>query len=532
MALNYTYLKYKDTYTLKNNGGVPLTYSVSKVTCEATTEIKTGTILPGQTTVLNFIVDGNYSVYLASSTEVGMPFIIKYYNNLLLSFISMVEGIICGCSKCNDCEECNQCEDYLGTFMKAQAFAAVNSPTYQGYINQITQDSICVFTEEVLCNLLHEKVYGNADVKEVMLKLIGFYYLSFYYQDKFLAIDAQEKIYITEKYKFDKIGACMRKLGILPTDPLFMTTTTTVAPITTLAPTTSTSTSTSTTTTSNSTTSTTTTTLPITSTSTTTTTPITSSTTTTLPVCFIAGTAVYNIVEPCQLAGIAIEIVPTTSTTTSTTTLAPTTSTTTTIVPTSTSTSTTTPTTTVAPTTSTTTVPTTTTSTTTTVPVSNCLCYTLYWSPPLTGMFVGITNFQYLDCDGITQSASASDFASVDVCAQVGSIVIISGGDQTGGWDLSEINCCAPATTTTMTPLPGLINLSQLSSGCPASVSSYPYTVTVDDLPIHVGSILTGGLPPSNSGGSSYYYTNPYFGIQFDSSGVVTAVNDCLILVE
>ena len=93
MALNYTYLKYKDTYTLKNNGSVTLTYSVSKVTCEATTEIKTGTILPGQTTDLNFIVDGNYSVYLASSTEVGMPFIIKYYNNLLLSFISLYNDV-------------------------------------------------------------------------------------------------------------------------------------------------------------------------------------------------------------------------------------------------------------------------------------------------------------------------------------------------------------------------------------------------------------------------------------------------------
>jgi hypothetical protein len=327
MALNYTYLKYKDTYTLKNIGGVTLTYSVSKVTCEATTEIKTGSILPGQTTVLNFIVDGNYSVYLASSTETGTPFIIKYYYNLLTSFISMVEGVICGCSKCNDCEECNQCEDYLGTFMKAQAFAAVNSPVYQGYINQITQDSICVFTEEVLCNLLHEKVYGNADVKDVMLKLISFYYLSFYYQDKFLALDAQEKIYITEKYKFDKIAACMRKIGILPTDPLYMTTTTTQPPITTLPPTTSTSTSTTSTTS--------------TSTSTTSTT-----TTTVAPSCDLAGTAVL-VTTPTTApttTGAPTTGAPTTvpTTTVAPTTVAPTTSSTTTSTSTSTSTTTTT----------------------------------------------------------------------------------------------------------------------------------------------------------------------------------------------
>ena len=79
-----------------------------------------------------------------------------------------------------------------------------------------------------------------------------------------------------------------------------------------------------------------------------------------------------------------------------------------------------------------------------------------------------------------------------------------------------------------MTPLPGLINLSQLSSGCPASVSTYPYTVNLDSFPLQVGSVLSGGLPPNNEGGGSYYYINPYFGIQFNSSGVVTAVNDCL----
>lgn len=222
MALNYTYLKYKDTYTLSNNGSVSLTYHVSKVTCEATTEIKTDTILPGQTISLTFVVDGNYSVYLSSLTENSIPFTIKYYKNLLNSFIGMVEGIVCGCSKCDECEECNKCEDYLGTFMKAQAFIALNSPIYQEHLNQITQDSICLFSEQILCSLLHEKVYGNVETKEVMLRLISFYYLSFYYQDKFLAVDLEEKAYVIAKYKFDKIGACMRKLGIIPTDPLYM----------------------------------------------------------------------------------------------------------------------------------------------------------------------------------------------------------------------------------------------------------------------------------------------------------------------
>lgn len=219
MALNYTYLKYKDTYTIKNDGIVNLTYSVSKVTCETTTEIKTGVILPSQTVNLSFVVDGNYSVYLYSSVEVGPAFTIKHYYNLITSLISVVEGLICGCSECNDCEECNQCEDYLGAFMKAQAFNTVNYPLYQPYLNTVTQNSICLFNEQILCSLLNEKVYGNTKTKEVMLQLIGSYYLSFYYKDKDLAVNAEEETYTTVKYKFDKIATCLRKMGIIPTDP-------------------------------------------------------------------------------------------------------------------------------------------------------------------------------------------------------------------------------------------------------------------------------------------------------------------------
>jgi hypothetical protein len=213
-----------------------------------------------------------------------------------------------------------------------------------------------------------------------MLKLISFYYLSFYYQDKFLALDAQEKIYITEKYKFDKIAACMRKIGILPTDPLYMTTTTTQPPITTLPPTTSTSTSTSTSTTS-------------TSTSTT--------TTTVAPSCDLAGTAVL-VTTPTTVA-------PTTTTTvapTSTTTIAPTT--TTTVSPTTTTT--------LAPTTTTTVAPT----TTTTFPVIACGLYTI-----ATTAASGQT-YTYIDCEGLPQSGNiggVSGFDSQTFCAQENSVV-------------------------------------------------------------------------------------------------------------
>lgn len=217
MALDYTYLKYKDTYTIKNNEAVDLTYHISTVSCEnVLTEIKTGLILPDQTVTLNFNVDGKYSVYVSSSTQSMPAFTIDYYYNLITSFVSMIEGIVCGCSPCKDCEECNECEDYLGAFMKAQAFMVVNGTTYQGFYQSIINENACLITEQVLCSLLHEKVYGNTVIKDTMIYLLSAYYFAFYYKDKDLAVDAEEEDYVAIKYKFTKILACMKKIGINP----------------------------------------------------------------------------------------------------------------------------------------------------------------------------------------------------------------------------------------------------------------------------------------------------------------------------
>jgi len=220
MALSYTHTNYQDVHTLTNTGVVNLTYHLSTVTCDTITEIKTGVILPTKSVVLTFVKDGTYSVYLESSTETGAPIIIKSFNNLLNSFIAMIEGLVCGCHKCDDCEECNQCEDYLGAFMKAQAFYMINSPLYNAYYQSILGLNTCLITDEVVCSLLHEKVYGNVVTKDVMIYLLSCYYLAFYYKDHFLANDAAEQDYITTKYKFTKIVACMKKHGIDTTEPL------------------------------------------------------------------------------------------------------------------------------------------------------------------------------------------------------------------------------------------------------------------------------------------------------------------------
>lgn len=217
MALNYTYNNYKDINTLKNNESLVMNYEIVKNSCDATSSISTGTISPGNTITITFPVDGEYIINLSTTVSTD-SFTIKYYQNLLKSFIADAEKILCGCAKCNDCEECNECQDYLGSFMKAFGINSINYPTYQSYVNLIAQDTVCEFTDEVICTILNEKVFGSSSVKEPMLKILGYYYAAFYFKDYYSAADTEEENYITAKYNYVKIAKCIKKLGVNPAE--------------------------------------------------------------------------------------------------------------------------------------------------------------------------------------------------------------------------------------------------------------------------------------------------------------------------
>lgn len=213
--MDYTYTHYKDQHLLQNNQSINIGYSIVKVTCDATKTLSTGNIAPGGVVELKFVVDGLYTINVYDENQ-RESFEIKTYNNLLLSFISNVEALLCGCSKCRECEECNECETYLAAFMKAFSFNSLNTPTYDLYVNLIAADSQCSLESEVLCNIINEKVYGSTIVREPMLQILGYYYGAFYYRDFYTAEDASEAEFIVTKYKYDKIAKCMKKLGIDP----------------------------------------------------------------------------------------------------------------------------------------------------------------------------------------------------------------------------------------------------------------------------------------------------------------------------
>jgi hypothetical protein len=217
MALNYTYTKYKDVHTLKNDETFSVNYKVKRVECDTTVVLTEGTITASQTITLNFSLDGTYSIELFTDTEIEIVPDIIITKNLRNSIIELSEKVFCGCSKCNDCEECNNCEDYLQVLVKSIALNQMLYPKYEDSIQSLMTTNSCLFSEAVLLCLKDDKVFGNSDVKDILLQIISYYYLSFYSIDLSEATDNSEEEYITTTYKFSKISKCIKRLGVLET---------------------------------------------------------------------------------------------------------------------------------------------------------------------------------------------------------------------------------------------------------------------------------------------------------------------------
>lgn len=218
MALNYIYRKYKDTYTLENTGLVTLDYTLSYKECSSVTTVSQGKINVNQTVTLPITyIDGVYNIKISDSVSEEILPDILFYKNLILSIVDNVENVICGCENCKDCGgNCSddECNSLLVTLVSEQALTFVNNPKYNTYLSIIGDYLKCSISELVLASLTQEMILGKQEVKDLVLQIIGLYYLAFYYTELHEASDDSEVDYVKDKYKFNKIAKCLKKIGI------------------------------------------------------------------------------------------------------------------------------------------------------------------------------------------------------------------------------------------------------------------------------------------------------------------------------
>lgn len=221
MALNYIYKKYKDVYTLENQGLVPLTYTLKKIECDTVTIVEEGTIAVSTIfTIPITAFDAVYSLTISDGVEtLTLPDILQY-NNFLLSIIDNIEEVVCGCKNCHDCKDCgdgdkcHECKLYLNTLTGVLAYAYLNNPRYTSYLNSIAEELKCSLSTKILCMLANNMMNGDEDTTHMFKHIIGMHYLAFYLFDLVGAADEEEASYIKLKYKSSKILTCLKKLGI------------------------------------------------------------------------------------------------------------------------------------------------------------------------------------------------------------------------------------------------------------------------------------------------------------------------------
>lgn len=217
MPLAYTYTSSRDVHTFRNDEATSVNYEIVKVDCDANTTISQGTLLPGETKVLNFVLDALYNIELSTLIETTVIYDILITKNLRDSIVTLAEKVLCGCKKCDDCEECTDCEDYLEMLVESIGLDQITYPKYHTLIQDILSYNNCLLKDALLTCLKNQKVYGNAEIKPVLLQMVSSYYLAFYFID-FNEAQEGDKDYITEVYKYNKISKCVRKLGVLYND--------------------------------------------------------------------------------------------------------------------------------------------------------------------------------------------------------------------------------------------------------------------------------------------------------------------------
>lgn len=219
MAFSYTFVKYKDVYTLTNtNGSETLDYLLEKSeNCDSYVEVTSGTLpgtlSPNNSVALPITTDGEYRLTLTDETPANQVINLKYYLNLQESLINDINLVLCGC-ECKSCEDCNDCITQLSAIVKHGSFISLSAIDYTTTYTLISDYLKCILNEDIQCVLRNEKYIGTTEVATSLKLLLSLWYLVMYFGEFNSAADTDEEDYVNTKFDYNTISKCIMKLGI------------------------------------------------------------------------------------------------------------------------------------------------------------------------------------------------------------------------------------------------------------------------------------------------------------------------------
>lgn len=230
--------RFKDTYKLYNLTNVKTSYTLYSLDCNnVSTSIESNTIEIDSYNTLNLVKDGSYKIVINNEKTIYFNF----YPSLRDKVIKAIRTTLC--CKCNNSineidnscigKEGSFCIRNQGTFNLVQSYLSFikpesyNNPNYYNtylfnLIQRLIVDNKCFINQELCNQLLHTCLNGTTTNNQRLYKYyIGLYYTALYlYELSTIDISdtselvEEQKLFITNKYYFDKIKHCLIKVGI------------------------------------------------------------------------------------------------------------------------------------------------------------------------------------------------------------------------------------------------------------------------------------------------------------------------------
>jgi len=212
--MGYTITRNNNTFTITKTGTNAIYVTVYTQTYCGSNQWEV--LIPEQFTngTLNITLpnkDDLYKIVITDKAALFDTINVSIYTAFLKSFVEDVEYILCGCA-CSECDDCDKKEkDYLSAIMKLLSYNIINGAVYNQYLTATNDCIKCNILDSNQCILLHETVMGSSDNTLLMKQLVAYYYLVFYYTD--LKLNGNLSV-VTERYNYNKIIQCIKKLGI------------------------------------------------------------------------------------------------------------------------------------------------------------------------------------------------------------------------------------------------------------------------------------------------------------------------------
>lgn len=165
--------------------------------------------LPDSLNEHNESVYGLYNLNIKVGNHIDSK-IISYYPHILKSLIDDLETIFCNCD-CKDCKECDNKEEIIRVMFKTMLYYSLSGNVYVSTFGKALKCIDCELDKEALCLLLNEKIYGNYENTKFLKKLLGVFYLSFYFTEYYKNCNIE---YINTNFNINKIKKCLSNLGL------------------------------------------------------------------------------------------------------------------------------------------------------------------------------------------------------------------------------------------------------------------------------------------------------------------------------